>query len=174
MAGILSYIPIVNRLVGSNQTVRVIRLEPVQVHNIETNPDRRARCLRHLIKANHANYSIVYNDLRYDNHNPHALSSAYLLGANEDQLRTIFDAESERLEEWVPSPAEIADNDWRDFLGHKEYQRAYVDFFEDKLVMDYSYQWKDVMKHFLFSGEEPLFHGLIGGRKYILRCEECD
>lgn len=168
MTNILSYVPILNRLVGAGPSAKAIDLPPVEVHNVETDPDRRARCLRHLLKANHVNYSILYHNLQFDNHNPHALSSAYLLGASETQLQAIFDAESANLEEWKPSPAEVMDEDWRDFLGDKRYQRAYVDYFEDKLAMEYAYQWKDVVAHFLFKGPEPLFHGLICGRRDII------
>ena len=167
MSGILSYVPIVNRLTGSGKGSRKIDLPPVEIHSVETNPDRRARCLKHLLKANHVNYSVVYHNLQYDNHNPHVLSSAYLLGATEDQLNAIYDAEVKALEPWHPSPAEVTDIDWEDFLGDKRYQRAYLDYFEDKLVMEFAYDWKAEIKDFLFSGEEPLFHGLIGGRKYM-------
>lgn len=164
MAGILSYVPVVNRLLRPGSHGRTINLPPVPIHHVETNPDRRARCLKHLLKANHVNYSVVYHNLQYDNHNAHVLSSAYLLGANELQLGAIYEAETKVLEPWKPSPAELMDGDWRDFLGDKRYQRAYVDYFEDKLAMEFAYDWKGVVHHFMFGGKEPLFHGLIGGR----------
>jgi len=163
MAGILSYVPIVNRLTGSASTSQSIDLPSVEIHHVETSSDRRARCLKHLLKANHINYSIIYHNLQFDNHNPHILSSAYLLGASEAQLNKIYEEESKVLEPWKPSPAEVTDNDWRDFLGDKRYQRAYVDFFEDKLAMDFAYDWKKVVHHFMFTGKHPLFHGLVGG-----------
>ncbi|KAI9171513.1 Cell cycle checkpoint protein RAD17 [Paramyrothecium foliicola] len=159
----LSYVPVLNRLLGSSTRNTAIDISSVEVHNIETDPDRRARCLKHLLKANHVNYSIVYHNLQFDNHNPHILSSAYLLGASEKQLHDIYDAEIQQLEPWKPSPSEVVDEDWRDFLGDKRYQRAYVDYFEDKLAMQFSYSWKEEVAHFLFSGKQPLFHGLIGG-----------
>jgi len=31
------------------------------------------------------------------------------------------------------------------------------------LAIEFSYDWKQELRHFLFSGKEPLFHGLIGG-----------
>ncbi|KJZ73582.1 hypothetical protein HIM_07138 [Hirsutella minnesotensis 3608] len=167
MAGILSYVPGAGRLMGL-QKPRSINLEPVQVHQIETNPDRRARCLKHLLKANHVNYSIVYHDLHFVNHNAHLLSSAYLLGATDVHLHALYESEVKELEPWTPSPAEVVDTDWRDFWGDKHYQRAYVDFFEDKLAMTYNYDWKREVDHFLFSGEEPLFYGLTGGLGHVL------
>lgn len=165
MSGLLSYLPIVNRLTGTASNARSIDLPSVHIHHVETSPDRRARCLKHLLKANHVNYSVVYHNLQYDNHNPHILSSAYLLGASETQLNKIYEEEVRVLEPWKPSPAEVADNDWRVFLGDKRYQRGYIDFFEDKLAMDFAYDWKKVVQHFMFDGERPLFHGLVSGRK---------
>ncbi|KAJ6445922.1 cell cycle checkpoint protein [Purpureocillium lavendulum] len=151
-----------NRLVGSSSRQQAIHLPPVEVHQIETNPGRRARCLKHLLKANHVNYSIVYDKLRSVNHNSHLLSTAYLLGADEAKLHDLYEAGIKHLEPWTPSPAEVADLDWEDFLGDRQYQRAYVDFFEDKLAMDFAYDWKQELQHFLFSGETPLLHSLIG------------
>lgn len=95
---------------------------------------------------------------------PHLLGSAYLLGANFGQLQHIYDEESKQLEAWKDSPAEISDQDWRDFLGDKRYQRAYVDFYEDELALKFGYDWKKVAEEYLFSGKEPLINGLIAGR----------
>ncbi|PHH89156.1 hypothetical protein CDD83_6588 [Cordyceps sp. RAO-2017] len=161
MSGLLSYVP--GLAGGSQPKARAIGVAPVQVHQIETNPDRRARCLKHLLKANHVNYAIALNELLFVNHNAHLLSTAYLFGANEAQLHALYEEEIKKLEPWAPSPAEIVDLDWRDFLGDKRYQRAYVDFFEDKLAMTFAYDWKQEVAHFLFTGDTPLLHGLIGG-----------
>lgn len=166
MSGILSQVPIVNRILGLGTNRQAISLPSVEVHDIETNPDKRARCLKHLLKANHANYSIVYHNLHYDNHNAHILSSAYLLGASVPQLNDIYDREIRELEPWVPSPAEIGEDDWQELRGDGRYQRAFVDFFEDKLVMRFHYDWHEELSHYLFTGDEPLFHGLIGGRMF--------
>lgn len=164
MSGLLSYIPIVSRLTGPGPASKAINIRPVEIHNIETNPDGRARCLKHLLKANHVNHSVVYHNLQFDNHIPHILSSAYLLGANENQLNAIYEEESKALEPWEPSPAEIYYHDWRELLGDKTYQRAYLDFFEDQLANRFSYDWKKVIEHFMFGGKQPLYHALIGGR----------
>ena len=165
MSGLLSYVPILNKFTGTGLRPSGINLKSVEIQNIESNPDRRARCLKHLLKANHINYSIIYHNLQFDNHNAHILSSAYLLGATEAQLQDIYDSEIQQLEPWRPSPAEVIEEDWTDFLGDKRYQRAYVDFFEDNLALNFAYDWKKELSHFLFTGKSPLFHGLIGGRQ---------
>lgn len=159
MSGILSYI------MGGGSKPKAIDIPPVEIHNVETNPDKRARSIKYLLKANHVNYATLYNEDRFHNHNSHVLSSAYLLGANEDQLHAIYNSEIQELEAWRPSPAELIDEDWRVYLGDKRYQRAFVDFFEDKLAMEFAYDWKKEIQHYLFSGQRPLFHGLIGGCK---------
>ncbi|KAI1634942.1 hypothetical protein F4809DRAFT_616241 [Biscogniauxia mediterranea] len=163
MASILSYVPVVNRFVSSDDTCRFIDIPPVEVHNVETAPEKRPRTLKHLLRANHVNHSILYNDLRFHNHMPHALSSAYLLGADDKQLHKIYDVEAQELEPWKPSPAEITQDDWRDFLGDRRYQRAYVDFFEDALVMKHNYHWKKVVEEYMYGGDEPLVNSLISG-----------
>uniref|UniRef100_L2GG68 Questin oxidase n=1 Tax=Colletotrichum fructicola (strain Nara gc5) TaxID=1213859 RepID=L2GG68_COLFN len=161
MAGILSYVPIVNRLIGDDS--QAIDIPPVEVHNVETDPEKRARCLKHLLRANHANHAILYHNLEFHNHAPHILGSAYLLGANDKQLQDLYEIETKELEPWTESPDEVTEDDWRDFLGDKRYQRAYVDFFEDELALRCGYDWKKVVNKFLFEGKEPLVNALIGG-----------
>ncbi|KAI0394759.1 hypothetical protein F5Y17DRAFT_426731 [Xylariaceae sp. FL0594] len=161
MTSLLSYLPVVNRLVGDNEPVRSIDLPPVVVHNVETAPEKRPRTLKHLLRANHVNHAILFHNLQFHNHLPHALSSAYLLGASDAQLHNVYDVESEGLEPWQPSPAEVTQDDWRDFLGDKRYQRAYVDFFEDALAMRYHYDWKKVVEEYVFGGKEPLVNSIL-------------
>jgi len=68
------------------------------------------------------------------------------------------------MEPWHDSPSEISKDDWRDFLGKKEYQRAFVDFFEDQLVQ-LGYDWKALLEEYAFKGDQPLINGmLVGGR----------
>lgn len=160
----LSYI--FGRLAGS-PVYQAIPLEPVPVHNIASRPDKRSRTLKHLLRANHVNHAILYHSLRYHNHLPHILGSAYLLGASVPQLHTIYDHEGKELEPWSDSPEEITDDDWRDFLGERTYQRAYIDFFEDQLATrKANYEWKKVVHDFMFApldGGPPLINNVIAG-----------
>ncbi|KAF2481411.1 hypothetical protein BDY17DRAFT_301301 [Neohortaea acidophila] len=139
-----------------------IRLPKPEIHDVEGKPDKRARTLKHLLKANHANHSVIYNNLRFHNHTPHVLSSSYILGADSDQLNHVYDAESHNLEPWRDSPGEIAQHDWRDYLGKREYQRAYLDFFEDELVR-HGYDWRSLLNEYMLQGKEPLINNLISG-----------
>jgi hypothetical protein len=62
--------------ITGNTTNRPIDLPSVEIHDIEKGTDRRARRLKHLLKANHANFSVLYNHMRFDNHMPHVRSSS--------------------------------------------------------------------------------------------------
>ncbi|KAF2146589.1 uncharacterized protein K452DRAFT_314839 [Aplosporella prunicola CBS 121167] len=147
---------------GFGAAVPKADIPSVTIHDVETAAEKRPRTLKHLIRANHANHSIIYHELRFHNHTPHILGSAYIFGATAEHLNDIYDKEAEELEPWTDSPSEIAKHDWRDFLGKREYQRAFIDFFEDQLVQ-YSYDWKAELKDFLFEGENPLINNLISG-----------
>ncbi|KIW07580.1 hypothetical protein, variant [Verruconis gallopava] len=146
---------------------RSIKLPSVKIDDIETSSDRRARTLKHLLKANHANHSIIYHNLRFHNHCPHILGSAYLLGSTSEHLNDIYDKESKQLEGWKDAPGEVTGGDWREYLGKREYQRAFVDLFEDELVR-HNYDWKSLLNTYLFDGEEPVFNSLIEGLAHPL------
>jgi len=163
MSSLLGSIPLVGPLIAG-PTHQTIDIEPVEVHNIETAPEKRPRTLKHLLRANHVNHSVIYHNLEFNNHMPHILSSAYLLGASHEQLHKIYEKEADELEPWKPSPSEVVPADWRDYLGDRRFQRAFIDFFEDPLAMRHAYDWKKVVQEYMFEGEEPLVNGLIGGR----------
>lgn len=143
------------------------KLPPNRPITIETSRDKLARTLKHLIKANHSNHSILYSHDRYHNHLPHALGAAYLFSpahSTSEGLHAIYEAEKVELEEWRDSPAEIARAGWRGHLGNTEYQRAYVDFFEDELART-GYDWKRLVVDYLLDeeGGPPLINGVLGG-----------
>lgn len=50
---------------------QVIDIQPAQVHEIETAQEKPARALKHLLKLNHANNAILWNDRKFHNHAPH-------------------------------------------------------------------------------------------------------
>lgn len=109
-------------------------------------------------------------------------------GADADDLTRVYETESKLLDAWDDSPAEVTTDDWRDHLGCREYvawlhaavsllcrsssanqtnhryQKAFVDFFEDELVR-FSYDWKQVVAEYLFSGKEPVFNAIMADRK---------
>ncbi|CAN8098691.1 unnamed protein product [Discula destructiva] len=157
---------IYSKLAGSSVD-QSITLAPVEVHNVETNPDKRARNLKHLLRANHVNHAILYHSLQFHNHLPHLLGSAYLLGASPDHLQNLYESEHKELEPWSDSPAEIVDDDWRDFLGDRTYQRAYVDFFEDRVsTRNANWEWKRVVEEYMFApadGGPPLINNVVAG-----------
>lgn len=44
------------------------------------------------------------------------------------------------------------------------YQRAYLDFFEDRLV-DFGYDWKKLLEYYLYEGKQPLINSFLSGRR---------
>lgn len=46
------------------------------------------------------------------------------------------------------------------------YQRAFVDFFEDQLVQ-HGYDWRDLLKAYLFEGDKPLINNMICGCEFF-------
>lgn len=150
---------------------KAIKVSSVPVHDLETLSSKRDRRLKQLIKLNHVQHAILYNHLRFHNHSPHLLGSAYLLGGDTKHLNTIYDdiVKNDSLEPWTDSPGEIAEHDHRDFLGKRDYQRAWVDFFEDQLLQN-NYSWKEVVAKYLFEdgpkdspNHLPMFNCLVAG-----------
>ncbi|KAK8222944.1 hypothetical protein BKA81DRAFT_275435, partial [Phyllosticta paracitricarpa] len=156
----LPRLPSLKGLVGSASPA--VKLPAVEIHDVETAAEKRPRTLKHLLRANHANHSVIYREGRARNGTAQLLGGAYMFGASAEQMNEIYDKESEQLEPWRDSPGEISRHDWRDFLGKREYQRAFVDFFEDQLVQ-YSYDWKKMLEDFLFAGDEPLINNFVAG-----------
>lgn len=139
-----------------------ISLAPVRIHDTETDTTssassvtdkKRLRRLKHLLKLNHANHAILFNHRQFHNHLPHLLGSAYILGADAEHLNDVYDSESQSgLVPWEDSPGEVSRDDWRAYLGKREYERGFVDFFEDEVVRA-GYDWKAVVRRYLFEGE---------------------
>ncbi|KKY21678.1 putative mgs207 protein [Phaeomoniella chlamydospora] len=125
---------------------KAIEIPSVKIHDIEVESDKRARRFKHLVKLNHVNHAL--------------LGSAYLLEGSPEHLNDCYDGESKALVPWEDSPGEIAKHDWKDNLGNREYQRAYLDFFEDQLV-NHGYDWQAVVDEFLLGGREPLVNWLV-------------
>jgi hypothetical protein len=98
----------------------IFNLPPCEMVDIDTAQEKAARALKHLLKLNHANYAILWNERKFHNHAPHSLCSFYLLGANADDLNRLYEAELKPLEAWSDSPGEISTYDWRDYLGKRE------------------------------------------------------
>lgn len=66
-------LPSVN-LSFSDRSTPAVKLRPVEVHDVQTAKDKSARTLKHLLKLNHVNFAILYNDLAFHNHMPHVRS----------------------------------------------------------------------------------------------------
>lgn len=114
-----------------------------------------------LIRANNHNYGFLFNNRKFHNHCPHHLVSAFFLGATPEQLTAIFEKEANDLTPWSDeNDSELLDSDWKTFLGNRNYEHEFFNFFSDK-VNDSRRGWKPVARHFL--NDEGLVRGLMGG-----------
>lgn len=113
------------------------------------------------------------------------LSSSFLQGADADTLGCLYEHEVSGLVKWKDSPAEITTLDWRGHLGRRgwvaglvwafptwdpsltptRFDRAFVDFFEDEVVHR-SYDWKEVVAEYLYTGKEPMFDSIMASRMF--------
>lgn len=50
---------------------KLLHLPSVTIHEIDTAQEKPARALKHLLKLNHANHAILWNDRKFHNHVPH-------------------------------------------------------------------------------------------------------
>jgi len=148
-----------SRLISSlNPYQATLSLPALPTQNIETSSSKTARTLNNLFKANHHAHNILQHGTA--NQLPHLLASAYLLSATPEHLSSLYDDQLQCLEHWVESHEQLVEGDWRDVLGRKEYSRAFVDFFEDRLAAT-GYEWREMVGEVLFEGERPLGYALL-------------
>jgi hypothetical protein len=48
-----------------------INIPSVKIHEIETAAEKPSCALKHLLKLNHTNHAILFNERRFHNHLPH-------------------------------------------------------------------------------------------------------
>lgn len=60
---------------GFGRSTGAINIPSVQVHDVETAKEKRARTLKHLLKLNHVNHAILFHELHFHNHMPHVRNS---------------------------------------------------------------------------------------------------
>lgn len=56
---------------GRSPWAEAVRIPAVEIHDVEVLADKRGRRLKHLLRLNHATFSILYSHLRFHNHTPH-------------------------------------------------------------------------------------------------------
>lgn len=76
---------------GFGSKAPTVDIPSVEIHDVEEAADKRPRTLKHLIRANHVNHSIIYHNLQFHNHNAHVrshmTSSSYMSVALSSQPR---------------------------------------------------------------------------------------
>ncbi|WYZ35412.1 hypothetical protein EsH8_X_000059 [Colletotrichum jinshuiense] len=143
-----------------------LNLNPVPAHYLRERGDPASRTLRELLHRNHTAHAVLRDPrLLFHNHLPHALGSSYLLGATEAQLEKIYATESCELDAADDDKfhhERITTDNWRDYLGRKQYTTAYADFFDDEVEKNGG-DWMIVVENYMFSGQQPVINGFSGG-----------
>ncbi|AOW04503.1 hypothetical protein B0I72DRAFT_136999 [Yarrowia lipolytica] len=122
-----------------------------------------------LLRANHSNYQVKFNDRKFHNHLAHILGAAYYLGASPQQLTAIYEEDIKDLVEWKEdSPEELDMTTYVKHLGDVRYERGFFDLFQEEVTDVASYDWKAVANE-VYSHTEgvpnsgALFPGLAFG-----------
>ncbi|CAN6654493.1 hypothetical protein TRVA0_027S00980 [Trichomonascus vanleenenianus] len=111
-------------------------------------------------------YSIMFHNKMFHNHTPHALISAYYLGADATQLEAFYNVDTVKLVKWHDdSPNEINDSTWQEYLTKKDYDNGYYKFFKAKIeeAVANGGKWQDVAKKYIHHPGKNLFNSLVGG-----------
>lgn len=117
--------------------------------------ESRAKLLQ-LLRANHLFYATLWNSRKFHNHTPHALISAYYLGADPVTLYRLYEYSSEDHDKWEEdSPAEITDDDWFEFVGNKQYERGFQDYFQEKITDSLSFDWRAIARQYFVCEKTP-------------------
>ncbi|KAG5356014.1 hypothetical protein CJU89_5734 [Yarrowia sp. B02] len=98
-----------------------------------------------LLRANHSNYQVKFNDRKFHNHLAHILGAGYFLGASPQQLTAIYEEDIKELVEWKEdSPEELTMDTYPKHLGDVRYERGFFDLFQEEVTDVASYDWKAV------------------------------
>lgn len=92
--------------------------------------------------------------------NRQILSSAFLQGADADDLGRVYESESKLLEPWTDSPGEISTDDWRDYLGCREYASLF------RIGGLFANDEQDIKEHLLITLKMSSFDIAMIGRKW--------
>ncbi len=100
-------------------------LEPVDINDVEIFNNKSFQTLKHLMKLNHIDHSILYNENQFHNHMPHvcpAISSLKLKLTSSDPMfrisfRCRFGKASEIIQQWIWYSWTMEGLTWRAFEG---------------------------------------------------------
>ncbi|CAF1905663.1 unnamed protein product [Rotaria magnacalcarata] len=124
--------------------------------------------LNRLLSHSLENYQVLFNELRFHNHNAHHLGSLYLLGVSDDKLEKAYEIMCEGLDSNKPSPHKIDISNWRSYFGDTDCCQSYRDFFREQLTTAGN-DWKKKFFGFLLDNpSHPLINGVVGGLAHSL------
>ncbi|UJR34735.1 hypothetical protein I4U23_027513 [Adineta vaga] len=113
---------------------------------------------------------LLWNEHKFHSHTVHHLGALSLLGANDEQLRNIYESSMRPYDDkYEPSPHEITKDNWRNSIDDKRFCTAYRNFFNAELPIE-GY-WKEKFFEYIlddtngsaliFSSLDSLIHPII-------------
>jgi len=112
--------------------------------------------LLHLLEQNRNNFHTDYHSY-LSNHLPMALVSLYEMGATSQRLLDYYNFYVPRLEAHIPSMHFINSNNWKQYLGSRQFYGDYREFFKNEVTRLGGL--KNVVREFL----PVLIEGVMGG-----------
>ncbi|KAF9496950.1 hypothetical protein BDN71DRAFT_1429945 [Pleurotus eryngii] len=111
--------------------------------------------LRETLQANHEKWHIFFNDRRFHNHGAHAIIAAWVLGADADIIRAVYQHSADYQRPAFKSPAPITLQNFHEHLGKEEYYNSYLEFFKGEVQAK---GFSSVLEEFVFA-EKSNFSG---------------
>lgn len=131
----------------------------------ETASQPSASCekLFQLLEKNHQDHAMMLPDGSTHNHMAHILISAYRLNCSAAHLQQTYDVVAPSLIPYKLIDDSIqTEEDLFQHLGDQKYQRAFVEFF-DRRLLDFHGDWRGLVRYYLYDNSKPMLEGLVGG-----------
>ncbi|KAI0073345.1 hypothetical protein K474DRAFT_1603501 [Panus rudis PR-1116 ss-1] len=122
-----------------------------------------AKAVLDLLKVNHRQWYLFFDNDKFHNHVSHHLIGAYGLGANKELLNTIYKTHSvfQRPAEVFKSPGPIDATNWKEHVGDDRYYYSYFEFFAERLLKK---GVDNVFAEYIFSKDANFVPATPGGK----------
>ncbi|KAF4583951.1 hypothetical protein EYR40_002449 [Pleurotus pulmonarius] len=104
--------------------------------------------LRETLQANHEKWHVFFNDRRFHNHGAHAIIAAWVLGADADIIRAVYQHSADYQRPAFKSPTPITAQNFSEHLGKGEYYNSYLEFFKGEVQAK---GFSSVLEEYVFS-----------------------
>lgn len=112
-----------------------------------------------LLKTNHDQFDVFFNDKKFHNHLTHHVLAAYSFGANEERLEEIYQRHASYQRKIPPSlDVTLTRDNYKDYLGQSKAYANYLRLFEDEIGQ---HGIVETIRRWVWSGD--MLSRLVGG-----------